>query len=329
MTIRCPLFLLAALCAVFAAAATAQQSEAAEDASRAYERGNYPEAVEILKAEVSQNPQDPKIYLLLAKTYFQMRDHDKAIESAEKAVKLDPDNSEVHEWLGRAYGDKADNAFWFSALSLAKKSRREFALAVQLDERNFSAMQALIEYDCSAPGIAGGGEDKALPEIEQIAKLDAAEGHYARGNCRRHKNDFATAELEFNEALNSHPRSADMIYDIGDYAMKRSLPDMLAEVANKGEAAAPADPRGDFYRAVSSILRKEKLAEAEGRLRKYLQTAPIRDNYPSPAWAHVWLGRALEEQNQLAAAKREYQTAAKLDPKNKAMSEQLKHLPKH
>ncbi|HUL16432.1 MAG TPA: tetratricopeptide repeat protein [Terriglobales bacterium] len=329
MTTRHGWLVLAALCAAFAGAATAQQSEAAEEAKRAYETGDYPKTVEILKSQASQNPQNGEIYLWLAKAYFQMQDRDLAVQSAEKAVALDPDNSEVHEWLGRAYGEKASHAFWFSALSLAKKSRHEFETAVQLDGRNFSALQALIEYDCSAPGIAGGGEDKALPEIEQIAKLDAAEGHYARGNCRRHKNDFATADLEFNKALESDPKSADMIYDIGDYAMKRVDPDMLVRVADAGEKAAAGDPRGEFYRAVSFILRKEKLAAAEAKLRKYLETAPVRDNYPSPSWAHLWLGRALEEQNQPEAANRERETAVRLDPKNKAASEQLKHLPKH
>jgi len=34
----------------------------------------------------------------------------------------------------------------FSALSLAKKARKEFERAVQLDEKNFSAYQALIEF---------------------------------------------------------------------------------------------------------------------------------------------------------------------------------------
>jgi len=87
------------------------------------------------------------------------------VVSAEKAVSLDPQKSLYHEWLGKTYGEKAGHAGMFSALSLAKKARKEFERAVELDERIFSAYQALIEFDCSAPGIAGGGEDKARPEI--------------------------------------------------------------------------------------------------------------------------------------------------------------------
>jgi TolA-binding protein len=120
-----------------------------------------------------------------------------------------------------------------------------------------------------------------------------------------------------------------MIYDIGDYAMKQGQPEMLVAVVHAGERAAAEDPRGEFYRAVSLILKSENLNEAEAKIRNYLETAPVRDNYPSPSWAHFWWGRALQAQNRLEAARAEYETAARLDPKNKAVSEQLKNLPKH
>jgi len=95
----------------------------------------------------------------------------------------------------------------FSALSLAKKARKEFERAVELDEKNFSAYQALIEFDCSAPGIAGGGEDKARPEIAKLAALDPAEGHYAQGNCRRQKKDFCRRCRRVHESSGVAPRN--------------------------------------------------------------------------------------------------------------------------
>jgi len=131
----------------------------------------------------------------------------------------------------------------FSALSLAKKARKEFERAVELDEKNFSAYQALIEFDCSAPGIAGGGEDKARPEIAKLAALDPAEGHYAQGNCPSPEKDFAAAADEFTKALELHPKSVELIYDIGDHAMKHDEPGMLLTVAEQGAQLAPSIPR--------------------------------------------------------------------------------------
>jgi len=211
-------------------------------------------------------------------------------------------------------------------LSLAKKARKEFETAVQLDEHNFSAMQALIEFDCSAPGIAGGGEDKARPEIERLSALEAAEGRYGAGNCRRQKKDFAAADVEFRKALDLHPKSADLIFDIGDHYMKRNQADRLELVIEEGERVAPSDPRGNFFRAVAYTLERKNPAEATRLFRDYLAKAPKRNNYPSKAMAHYWLGRVEENSGKTASAKREYQEALNLEPKNRFANEALKRL---
>jgi tetratricopeptide (TPR) repeat protein len=310
------------------AAASVKQDENLEAGRQAYEIGEYAKAAQFLQQAAAKNPENGEVQLLLAKTYYETQQHDAAITSAEKAVAVEPRNSKFHEWLGRAYGAKAEHAAWFSAISLAKKTGKEFEKAVELDERNFAARQALIEFDCSAPGMVGGGEDKAHPEIEKLASLDAAEGHYAAGNCRRQKKDFAAADAEFTKALESHPNSADLLYDIGDYAMKHSQAERLISVADQGEQAAPADPRGKFYRAVALVLKKERPGEAERFLREYLQRAPVRSNFPRPWEAHEWLGRLYESQGKTQAAIDEYEAALKLDPKSKSGREALKRLKK-
>ncbi len=226
-------FLIALLAgtAIAAARPNVKHEESLEEARRAYEASDYAKAIEVLEEVSAKEPRNGDIQLLLAKSYLELQQHDAAIRSAEKAVALDPQNSVFHEWLGRAYGDKADRAGWFSAISLAKKTRKEFQMAVDLDDRNFSARQALVEFDCSAPGLVGGGEEKARPHIQRLMELDAAEGYYAAGNCRRQKKDFAGADEQFTKSLESRPRSAELIYDIGDYAMKRAPPERVFSVA--------------------------------------------------------------------------------------------------
>lgn len=301
-------------------------SEAAEAALRAYLDGEYPKAVQILQSASAKEPANSELFLLLSKSFYEMKEFEKASESAEKAVAIDPRNSQNHEWLGRSYGERADRAGWFAAISLAKKARKEFVIAVNLDERNFSAMQALIEFDCTAPGLVGGGEDKAAKEIEKIAALDVAEGHYARGNCRRQKKNYEEADAEFAKALESDPKSVDLVYDIGDYAMKRDQADRLAAVVETGERLSPKDPRGGFYRAVADILRGERLPAAEIAIRDYLEKAPKRSTFPSPAMSHYWLGRLLERQKGNAQAAAEYEAALKLEPKNRYAMEALKRI---
>jgi tetratricopeptide (TPR) repeat protein len=310
------------------AAGTIKQEGSFEAGRHAYEASDYVKAIQALQAAAAKDPQNGDVQLLLAKSYLELQQHDAAIKSAEKAVAIEAQNSIYHEWLGRAYGEKADHAGWFSAISLAKKTRREFEAAVQLDARNFSARQALIEFDCSAPGLVGGGEDKALPQIKQLAEMDAAEGHYAAGNCRRQKKDFAAADEEFAKALESDPKSAELIFDIGDYAVKRGQTERLIAVADAGERVAPGDARAKFYRSVALVLKKENPEEAERLLKEYAERAPTRSGYPRPAAAHAWLGRLFEDQNKTEEAAREFENALKLDPKNKMAQEALKRLKK-
>jgi tetratricopeptide (TPR) repeat protein len=327
---RIRLLLLAAALTTGAAigAETIRQDESLKAGREAYEASEYAKAAQLLQQAAAQNPRSGEIHLLLAKTYYESQQHDAAIASAEKAVAIDPSSSVYHEWLGKVYGEKADHAAMFSALSLAKKARREFAKAVELDQKNFSAQQALIEFDCSAPAIAGGGEDKARTEIARLAAMDAAEGHYAAGNCRRQKKDFAAAEAEFDKALENHPKSADLIYDIGDYGVKHSQPERLSAVADAGEAVAPGDLRGKYYRAVALVLKKERLDDAEMLLREYVERAPVRNDYPHRGSAHEWLGRLCEDEHKTQAAIEEYEAALKLEPKNKNAREALKRLKK-
>ena len=321
-------WLLPALIIASAAmAATNLKQEAGFEAGRlAYEASDYAKAILALQAAAAKEPQNGDVQLFLAKSYLELQELDPAIKSAEKAVAIDPQNSIYHEWLGRAYGEKADHASWFSAMSLAKKTRKEFERAVQLDAKNYSARQALVEYDCSAPAIVGGGVEKALPQIRELAELDDAEGHYAAGNCRRQKKDFAVADEEFTKALESNPKSAGLIYDIGDYGVKRGQPERLVAVADMGERVAPGDPRGKFYRGVALILKKENPEVAERLLREYASRAPTRSGYPRPAAAHAWLGRLFEDQNKIEDAAKEFESALKVDPRNKMAQEALKRL---
>jgi len=321
-------FLTILLMASAALTATSVKQDADLEAGRrAYEASEYAKAVQALQAAAAKDPQNGDVHLLLAKSYLEMEQLDAAIKSAEKAVAIDPQSSQYHEWLGKAYGEKADKVGWPpTKISLAKKTSKEFEAAVQLDAKNFSGRQALIEFYCSAPGFVGGGEEKAPPQIRQLAEMDVAEGHYAAGNCRRQKKDYATADQEFTKALESEPKSAELIYDIGDYAVKRSQPDRLLAVASAGKRVAPNDPRRYFYRGVALVLKKENPAEAEHLLREYAQDAPTRNGYPRPAAAHAWLGQLYENESKLEDAVKEYETALKLDPKNKMAQDALKRV---
>ncbi len=299
------------------------------NAKAAFEKGEYSQAIDILKnAAAAGDPNNGDAYVLLTRSYLELNQYDAAVSSAEKAVAINPKNSDYHRWLGEAYGAKADHASMLSAYSLARKTQKEFQAAVDLDAHNFDAQQDLIEYDCTAPGMVGGGEEKAQPLIEKLMAMDPAEGHYAAGICRAQKKNYEAADAEFTKALESKPKTVKRVYDIGDYYLQRKNAEKLLVVAAAGEDLAPHDPRGKFYSGVALILQNQKPAEPEKLLREYLEEAPMNSEYPRPWVVHYWLGRLQESRKNPAAARGEYQAALKLNGKYKPAQEALKQLGK-
>jgi len=299
-----------------------------EAGRKAYESTDYAAAIAILNAAAAKEPHNGEIQLLLTKSYLGAEEFNAAEKSGERAVAINPKNSEYHNWLGQAYGEKANHATIFSAFPLARKTRKEFETAVLLDERNFDAAQHLVEFDCSAPSIVGGGEEKAQPLIQKLLALDASQGHYAAGNCRRQKKDFPGTDAEFTKALESHPKSVDILDEIAAYFANRGVAERVLAAADAVEAAAPPDPRGEFYRAVGWVLQGEKLPSAEKILQNFIHKVPRRPSYPGLATAHYWLGQLYEKQKKVAAAREEYETALKLNAKYKKAQDALKQLGK-
>lgn len=293
---------------------------------RQFEAGKYQQAVAVLQAALEQSPQDAELHYWLARCYYELGDFDHAIASGRHAVELTPYNSEYHLWLGRAYGLKAEQAALFSGLSLAKKTRHEFEEAVRLDPSNFAAQHDLIEFYRRAPGIVGGGDDKARRQIEALAALDAIEGHVARGNYWAEKKKPDQAEAEFRLVLEARPKRVSPFLEVADFYLSRNDPGQMEQAVEAAARVGPSDRRLSYCRAVAHILAGNRLAEAEQLLKTYLETVPQRSDLPSHAAAHEWLGRLYERQGQCSAAVEQYRKAADLKPHSKTARESLRRL---
>src|ERR1700756_1971483 len=109
---------------------------ASDPASELLAAGRVDEAISNLSGKIDSSPNDALSHNLLCRAYFSMNAWDRAISACERAVALDPNNSEYHLWLGRSYGEKADASGFLTAAGLAKKVRNEFERAVSLDPGN-------------------------------------------------------------------------------------------------------------------------------------------------------------------------------------------------
>src|SRR2546421_213108 len=240
-------WLAAALCiaSTAMAAASVKQESGLDTGRRAYEASDYAKAIQALQLAAANEPQNGDVQLLLVKSYLELQEHDPAIKSAEKAVAIDPQNSIYHEWLGRAYGEKAGHAAWFSAISLAKKTRKEFETAVQLDGMNYSAKRGqperlLTVADMGERLAAGDPRGKFYRGVALVLKKENSEkaerllGEYAKkapmrsgyprpavahvwlGRLFENQNRIEDAAKEFEAALKLDPKNK-----IAQEALKR------------------------------------------------------------------------------------------------------------
>lgn len=98
-------------------------------------------------------------------------DYKSAVASFRNAIKVAPQDSSLHHWLGKCYGRIAENSNWFTALSYAKKTLRQFRKAVQLDANNYEALRDLVDYLETAPRFMGGNRKEARQLRQRLEVL--------------------------------------------------------------------------------------------------------------------------------------------------------------
>lgn len=272
--------------------------------------GHVDDAVTVLKAKTQANPSDAESFNLLCRAYFLLGKWDPGISACEKAVALQPENSGYHLWLGRIYGEKADKANFLSAAGLAGRLRTEFEKAVQLSPDDVAARSDLAEFYIEAPGIVGGGRDKAEAQARTLATLDPAKSHWVTGRLAEKKHDAAAAESEYRAAVEASHGSAIAWLNLAFFYRRAQRLNDMENAINQAASAQSNQPEVLMEAAATLILTGRNFPAAIQLLRRYLSGSTVEE---APAFqAHYLLGTVLEKQGEKQAAAQEYRTALAL-----------------
>jgi tetratricopeptide (TPR) repeat protein len=276
----------------------------------ALKAGRMDDAVALLRAATEERANDAEAWHLLSRAYLVLERWNEAVRAGERAVALEPHNSEYHLWLGRAYGNQAEHAPFWTAWGIAKKVRAEFEKAVQINSGNLDAMSDLAEFYIEAPAVLGGGKDKAARQAELIAQHDAAAAHWIRGRLAEVNKDSAAAEKEYQAAVEVSKNQAGAWLDLASFYRRAEQKTKMEAAVNKA-VAAEKKKRNTLYDAALVLYRGGRnFAMATGLLRNYLKDP---DNDEAPAFkAHYLLGAILEKQGDRRGAAGEYEAAVSL-----------------
>ncbi|MBC7926035.1 MAG: hypothetical protein H7039_10305 [Bryobacteraceae bacterium] len=249
-----------------------------ENAQAQFVRTNYRQVVDMLKPMTDSG--DPAAAFLTGKAWFMLSDFKKATDAFEKAVAADTKNSQYFNWLGKAFGRRAETSNPLSAPILAGKARQNFERSVELDSRNLEAVNDLFSYYLEAPGFLGGGLDKAAKLAENIKTLDPIEYHYDLALLAEKRKEFKSAEFHFRSAFDMAPKSVGRAIDLARFLSKQGRLHESEAVLAKAEQLNPGAPRLLFERASAYVRAKQNLGVAKVLLEKYLQSSLSPDDPP-------------------------------------------------
>lgn len=286
--------------------------------------GRVDEAMKTLERQIHTAP-TAEAYNLLCRAHLELGAWDAGISACEKAVTLNPNNGLYHLWLGRVYGEKADRAGFLKAAGLAGKVRTEFERAVELSPNSWEARTDLAEFYLEAPGMVGGGKDKALAQAELLAPLNPAMAHWVKGRVAEKNKDNATAEKQFRAAIEASDGGARAWLNLAGFYRHLNQLDAMEQALHTMESR-PVDHPASLADGAGMLLRTNRDTLLAIRLARRYVALPNTEEEAPVFKARTVLGELLEKQGDRAAAAEEYRAALAMAHSYRPAQEGLKRV---
>jgi tetratricopeptide (TPR) repeat protein len=251
---------------------------------------------------------------LLCRVRITLEQWSQAAAECQQAVNLDEQNSDYHMWLGRVLGQQASHASFITALGIAKHSLSEMQTAAKLNPQNGPALSDLGDYYAQAPGMAGGGTDKAQAVASQLDEVDPARAAQLRGDIAVQQKDYATAESAYRQAAAVAKEPADYWTVLANFYRTRQQWSNLDTAIQNCVAAAAKNKKsgvGLYDGAGVLISAKRNPSLAAQMLENYLSNSSLSEQAPAFI-AHIRLSRLKQQLGDAAGAKSELAIAAQM-----------------
>lgn len=310
--------------ALLASLPLAAQSPGLDAGIAAYNARKWPEAHAAFEAVTKAQPRNAEAALWLGKTLMAENKPGDAEDRFAKAVALDPRSSDYQLWLARAIGQQAQQASVLKQPFLARRMKTAVDKAIAIDANNLDARELRWQFYSQAPGVMGGGEDKARDEAAEIMKRSRYRGQFIAMQMAGRAKDEAGVEKAMKALVAEYP---DSLRPTNVYAT------MLADRGRAPEAFAlvdayqkrrPNDPLAFYQVGRVAAVTGQQLDRGEAALRRYLTLVPAPEpGVPTLSAAHFRLGNIAERRGNKAAARAEYELAVQLDSRNEPAKKAL------
>ena len=301
--------------------AVVPEAESFAEAVRRFHVQDFESAEKLLLMAREGRPKDAEIAFYLGRVYLEQSRFKEAVETIERAARLDPASSMYRFWLGEALVERVAEVAFLFKLRIARRIREAYEKAVELDPGNLDARVAVALYHSEAPAIVGGNPARADAELVAIGERDPALAHVTRGLIHERLGRLEPAEEHFRIAAEVDPESVPAWREAGFFYQRLERWDDAQRAFEEVLARAPDDPAALVQAARTAIaISDQQLRRAEQALRRYLRlepaAAPLLLNEAKPTKRvdvlHQ-LGRLYERQGRPELAINEYRIAVELD----------------
>jgi Flp pilus assembly protein TadD len=149
-----------------------------------------------------------------------------------------------------------------------------------MDPQNREAKNDLFDFYLNAPGILGGGLDKAEAAARSIANERPPEYEFEEAQLAEKRNDYPGAEAHLRRAMELAPGEAGRVVDLARFVSKRGRPEESDRLFEQARKLAPGRPGVAFAEARTYIESHRNLEQARKLLQGYLQAALTPDDPP-------------------------------------------------
>lgn len=169
--------------------------------TKLFNKKMYIEAERTAMHYLKANPQDMEIKELLGDAYGYQKKWDEAISVYKQLVNYKRNSAEYQYKYGGAMGMKALAVSKIEALGMVSDIRDAFLKAAELDPKHTNVRWALVEFYMQLPGIIGGSKAKALKYADELYNLSKVDGYLAKGYIYEYDKELEKAELYYKKAV--------------------------------------------------------------------------------------------------------------------------------
>lgn len=243
---------------------------------------------------------------------------DSALTVIEAAARAEPDRAEVHFRLGDIAGQRAARGSRVSALGLARKSKRGFARAVELEPDNPRYLESLAQFLSQAPGFAGGDRDSALALAQRLRRIDEMQGTFLMADVLRRGNDRqkARADSVVEDFGRAHGGDRVTQLRVSGYYANTSRPERALAIHERLLAADSGDVVARYGVARNLVVLRRDPGRAIGYLHAVLARPVPPPSGPTYQPAAAWwrMGQAFTLLAQTDSARLAFERALAINP---------------